>query len=71
MENQRLAYDNARTAYDVALAAVRWPRQPRIHMVRAPFSGVVTVKVAQVGEVVAPSAPAAATPAPASSPSST
>ena len=57
VENQRLAYDNARTAYDTALATVAMADSNlRDTMVRAPFSGVVTVKVAQVGEVVAPQA---------------
>jgi HlyD family secretion protein len=57
VENQRLTYDNARTAYDAALATVSLAQsQLRDTMIRAPFSGVVTVKVAQVGEVVAPSA---------------
>ncbi len=57
VENQRLSYDNARTAYDVALAQVGLAQSNlRDTLVRAPFDGVVTVKVAQVGEVVAPSA---------------
>jgi RND family efflux transporter MFP subunit len=57
VENQRLAYDNARTAYDAAVAAVGFAQANlRDTVVRAPFAGVVTVKVAQVGEVVAPSA---------------
>lgn len=57
LENQRLAYDNARTAYATAQAAVAFARANESDtVVRAPFSGIVTVKVAQVGEVVAPSA---------------
>jgi len=57
VENQRLAYDNARTAYDTALATVAMAQSNLNNtFVRAPFSGVVTVKVAQVGEVVAPQA---------------
>ena len=57
VENQRIAYDNARTTYDVARAAVVFAQSNMNDtVVRAPFSGVVTVKVAQVGEVVAPSA---------------
>ena len=57
LENQRLAYDNARTAYATAQAAVEFARaNENDTVVRAPFSGIVTVKVAQVGEVVAPSA---------------
>jgi RND family efflux transporter MFP subunit len=54
---QRIAYDNARTYYSVARAAEELAQANlRDTLVRAPFDGVVTVKVAQVGEVVAPSA---------------
>lgn len=57
LENRRLAYDNARTQYGVSQAAVALAQSNlRDTLVRAPFDGVVTVKVAQVGEVVAPSA---------------
>jgi RND family efflux transporter MFP subunit len=57
VDTQRLAYDNARTAYGVAQAQVAVAESNlRDTLVRAPFDGVVTVKVAQVGEVVAPSA---------------
>ncbi|HKX64470.1 MAG TPA: efflux RND transporter periplasmic adaptor subunit, partial [Rhizomicrobium sp.] len=57
VENQRLAYDNARTAYDAALASVALAQSNlRDTLIRAPFSGVVTVKVAQLGEVVTPNA---------------
>jgi len=57
VENQRLAYDNARTAYDAALATVAMAQSNlRDTLIRAPFSGVVTVKVAQLGEVVTPNA---------------
>ena len=57
VENQRILYDNARTQYGVAQAQVAYAESNlRDTMIRAPFSGVVTVKVAQVGEVVAPSA---------------
>jgi HlyD family secretion protein len=57
VENQRLAYDNARTAYGAAQATVAMAENNLNNtLVRAPFSGVVTVRVAQVGEVVAPSA---------------
>jgi HlyD family secretion protein len=57
LENQRIAYDTARTAYDVAKAATVFAQaNENDTIVRAPFDGVVTVKVAQVGEVVAPSA---------------
>lgn len=56
VENQRIAYDNARTAYDVAKAA-RGLAQANENdtIMRAPFDGIVTQKVAQVGEIVAPS----------------
>jgi RND family efflux transporter MFP subunit len=57
LENQRLAYDNARTAYTAAQAAVAFARTGENDtVVRAPFTGIVTVKVAQVGEIVAPAA---------------
>jgi RND family efflux transporter MFP subunit len=57
IENQRLAYDNARTAYSVAQRQVEVAEANlKDTLVRAPFTGIVTVKVAQVGEVVAPSA---------------
>ena len=57
VENQRILYDNARTQYGVTQAQVAVAQAAlRDAVVRAPFSGVVTVKVAQVGEVVAPQA---------------
>jgi HlyD family secretion protein len=57
LDTQHLAFDNARTAYAVAQAAVTLAQaNENDTLVRAPFDGVVTVKVAQVGEVVAPSA---------------
>jgi RND family efflux transporter MFP subunit len=57
LDTQRLAFDNARTAYTVAQAQIAVADSNlKDTLVRAPFSGVVTVKVAQVGEVVAPSA---------------
>jgi RND family efflux transporter MFP subunit len=57
VENQRIAYDAARTAYDVAKAAhVFAQANENDTVIRAPFDGIVTVKVAQVGEVVAPQA---------------
>ena len=56
MENQRIAYDTARTAYDVAKAATQFAQaNENDTVVRAPFDGIVTQKVAQVGEIVAPS----------------
>jgi RND family efflux transporter MFP subunit len=56
IENQRIAYDTARTAYDVAKAATQFAQaNENDTVVRAPFDGIVTVKVAQVGEIVAPS----------------
>ena len=57
LDTQRLAYDNARTAYSTAQATVQLARtNVNDTIVRAPFSGIVTVKVAQVGEIVAPAA---------------
>jgi len=57
VENQRILYDNARTQYGVTQAQVAVAQAAlRDAVVRAPFSGVVTVKVAQIGEVVAPQA---------------
>ena len=57
VENQRTLYDNARTQYAVAQAQVAYAQANlRDTLVRAPFDGIVTVKVAQVGEVVAPQA---------------
>jgi HlyD family secretion protein len=57
VQGKRTLYDNARTQYDVAQAAVALAEANlRDTLVRAPFDGIVTVKVAQVGEVVAPSA---------------
>ncbi|HWM61962.1 MAG TPA: efflux RND transporter periplasmic adaptor subunit [Rhizomicrobium sp.] len=55
--NQRALYDAARTGYSVSQAQVAFAQSNlRDTLVRAPFDGVVTVKVAQVGEVVAPQA---------------
>jgi HlyD family secretion protein len=57
VQGKRTLFDNARTQYDVARAAVALAQTNlRDTLVLAPFDGVVTVKVAQVGEVVAPSA---------------
>ena len=56
LENERIAYDTARTAYDVARAATVFAQaNENDTVVRAPFDGIVTQKVAQVGEIVAPS----------------
>lgn len=56
VQTQRTLYDNARTQYGVTQAQVAYAQANlRDTLVRAPFSGVVTQKVAQVGEVVAPS----------------
>jgi HlyD family secretion protein len=56
LENERIAYDTARTAYDVAKAATVFAQaNENDTVVRAPFDGIVTQKVAQVGEIVAPS----------------
>jgi len=57
VENQRILYDQTRTQYSVAQAQVEYAAAGlRDTIIRAPFAGVVTVKVAQVGEVVAPQA---------------
>jgi RND family efflux transporter MFP subunit len=57
VDNQRLTYDNARMATKVTEAAVALARSNVDDtVVKAPFSGIVTVKVAQVGEIVAPAA---------------
>ena len=54
-ENERTAYDAARTALAVATAAVALAQSnENFTTVRAPFDGVVTVKVAQVGDIVSP-----------------
>jgi RND family efflux transporter MFP subunit len=56
-ENQRLAYDTARTQRDVADAAVTLARSyENDTVIRAPYAGVVTDKAAQIGEIVAPAA---------------
>lgn len=56
LENERILYDNARTAYEVAKAATVFAQAAENDTVlRAPFDGIVTQKVAQVGEIVAPS----------------
>ena len=57
LQTQKTLYDSARLNLDVARAAVTQAVSAENDMVvRAPFSGVVTAKVAQVGEIVAPSA---------------
>ena len=57
VQNKRTLFDYARTQYAVTQAQVAVAQSAlRNTLVRAPFSGVVTVKVAQVGEVVAPQA---------------
>jgi RND family efflux transporter MFP subunit len=56
-ENQRIAYDNAREGFGVARAALAVAQSNENDTtVRAPFTGVVTDKAAQPGEIVAPSA---------------
>jgi RND family efflux transporter MFP subunit len=56
-ENERAAYDAARTAVAVAESAVAVAvSNENFTTVRAPFDGVVTVKVAQVGDIVSPAA---------------
>jgi RND family efflux transporter MFP subunit len=62
-ENERTAYDAARTALAVADSAVTVAKgvegvaqsNEGFTTVRAPFDGVVTVKVAQIGDIVSPS----------------
>jgi len=57
VQAQRTLYDNARTQYAVSQAQVAIAQAALSNtLVRAPFDGIVTVKVAQVGEVVAPQA---------------
>ena len=56
-ENQRLAYDTARTQLDVANAAAALAQTyENDTVIRAPYAGVVTDKAAQIGEIVAPAA---------------
>ena len=56
-ENQRAAYDNARESFAVARANLAMAQSNENDtVVRAPFTGVVTDKAAQPGEIVAPSA---------------
>jgi RND family efflux transporter MFP subunit len=62
-ENERTAYDAARTALAVSESAVAVAKSVEavaqssegFTTVRAPFDGVVTVKVAQIGDIVSPS----------------
>ena len=57
VDNQHALYDAARTQLAVAQAAVALAQTNQNDtLIRAPFTGVVTDKVAQVGEVVAPAA---------------
>jgi HlyD family secretion protein len=56
-ETQRAAYDAAKSSYAVAQSAVALAEsQENDTTIRAPYSGVVTDRAAQVGEIVAPSA---------------
>ena len=56
-ENQKLAYDAAQTQLGVADAAVALAQSyENDTVIRAPYSGVVTEKSAQIGEIVAPAA---------------
>jgi RND family efflux transporter MFP subunit len=56
LERQRATFNAARAALDVAEAAVRVAEvNLNDTIVRAPFAGIVTVRPAQVGEIVAPS----------------
>jgi RND family efflux transporter MFP subunit len=55
-ENERTAYDAARAAVAVSQSTVAVAASNEsFTTVRAPFDGVVTVKVAQVGDIVSPS----------------
>ena len=57
LQTQKTAYDFARMNLDVTRAAMVQAQKNEIDtVIRAPFTGVVTNKVAQVGEIVAPSA---------------
>src|SRR6201996_2963007 len=63
VENQHIAYDNARTALDVAKAAATLAQaNENDTVVRAPFDRIVTQKGAQGGEIVAPSGAGAGDP---------
>jgi RND family efflux transporter MFP subunit len=56
-ETQRLTYDMARTQLDVANAATALAQTyENDTVIRAPYTGVVTDKAAQIGEIVAPAA---------------
>jgi RND family efflux transporter MFP subunit len=56
-ENERAAYDATLTALSVAEATVAVAQSNENYTtVRAPFAGVVTDKVAQIGEIVSPAA---------------
>ena len=56
-ENQRAAYDAARAQVAVTDAAVEMARTNQAFtVVRSPFAGVVTQKLAQIGDVLAPTA---------------
>src|SRR5262249_28255807 len=57
VDNELAAYDAAKNAYAVASAAVMLAEsQQNDTVIRAPYSGIVTDRAAQVGEIVAPSA---------------
>ena len=56
LERQRMAYNAARATLEVAEADLRVAEvNLNDTIVRAPFSGIVTARPAQVGEIVAPS----------------
>ena len=56
-ETQRLAYDTARTQLEVANATAALAQTyENDTVIRAPYTGVVTDKAAQIGEIVAPAA---------------
>jgi len=57
LATQKTLYDTARSTLDVTRAAVAQAQtNENDTVVRAPFTGVVTDKVAQVGEIVSPAA---------------
>jgi HlyD family secretion protein len=57
LQTQKTLYDNARMTLAVSRAAVAQAQSNEANtVVRAPFTGIVTDKAAQIGEIVSPSA---------------